>query len=38
MKKRKIKNNSVLDGELAVPCSLKSAICRVEFHYAGFAE
>ena len=31
IKIKKIKNNSVLDGKLAVSCNLKSAICRVEF-------
>ena len=29
---------SVLDGELAVPCNLKSAICRVKFRRKGFAD
>ena len=28
----------MLDGELAVPCYLKSAICRVEFQLEEFAE
>jgi len=28
----------VLDGELAVPCNPKSAICGVEFQFEGFAE
>ena len=32
------KINSVLDGELAVSCNLKSAICRVESQWKGLAE
>jgi len=28
---KKINNKTVLDGELAVLCNLKSAICRIEF-------
>ena len=35
--KKELKRNkySVLDGELAVPCNLKSAICRIEFQLKG---
>ena len=29
---------SVLDGELAVPCNLKSAIRRIKFRRKGFAD
>ena len=36
--KKKIKNKTVLDGELAVLCNLKSAICRIEFQSAGWDE
>ena len=31
-KKKIIRNNSVLDGKLAVSCNLKPAICRIEFN------
>jgi len=27
----------VLDGELAVPCDLKPALCRIESRWKGFA-
>ena len=33
-----IKHKSVLDGELAVPCILKPALCRIEYRWKGFAE
>ena len=36
--KNKYNKYSVLDGELAVPCSLKSAICRIEVRRKGFAD
>ena len=33
-----ISHKSVLDGELAVPCILKPALCRIEYRQEGFAE